>query len=250
MDTPDEPQQDPHTPLYGAAGESINRFGTELTRRTLIGAALALPIAAHAQAADDPVERAMRAMGGRELLARVTALRWYGKARISDAGRTVDMTLTSHVEPFGRVRTDSWLTLDSSTIRSMILTPEGGYVQRGQNSTPMDAAEALYHRQQYAVFSYLLLAQPGTNVTADAGRIAASHQGLPSIRFTLDSDGSIAAADYSVASPDGVGIIAEHIRFDGKLSDKGVNWPQQIIVLQNAMPYMTLTLDSFGVELA
>ena len=192
----------------------------------------------------------MRAMGGRELLARVTALRWYGKARIVDGARTLDFTVNSHVEPFGRVRTDSWLTTDTSSLRSMIITPEGGFLQRGETSIPLPPAQTLNQRQQYGVFGYMLLAKAGTTVTADAGRITAMRDGLPPIRFTLDTDGSLDAADYVVAAADGVGKITEHIRFDGKLSDKGVNWPQQIIVIQNGMPYMTLNLESFGVDLA
>lgn len=216
----------------------------------MLGALLALPVAAHAQAADDTVEHAIKARGGRELLARVKALSWTGTAHISGGVRMIDLTLRSHVEPFSNARTDSWLTTDTSSLRSMLLTPQGGYVQRGDATAPLPTPQALHERQQYAIYGYLLLVQPGVTLTSDAGRITASRQGLPPIRLTLDSDGMIDAADYVAAAPDGTGTIAEHIRFEGKLTDKGVNWWQRMIMLQNGMPYMTLTLESFAVELA
>jgi len=216
----------------------------------VLGAILALPVAAHAQTTDDAVERAIKARGGRELLARVKALSWSGTARIAGGDRMIDLTLRSHVEPCANARTDSWLTTDTSTLRSMLLTPNGGFLQRGDATTAMLPAQTLHERQQYAIYGYLLLVQPGVTLTPDAGRITASRPGLPPIRLTIDADGTIDAADYVVAAPDGTGTIAEHIRFDGKLSDKGINWWQRMILLQNGMPYMTLTLESFAVELA
>jgi len=216
----------------------------------VLGAISALPVAAHAQAADDSIERAIKALGGRELLMRVKALSWTGAARISVGNRMIDLTLHSHIEPFANARTDSWLTTDTTSLRSMLLTPEGGYMQHGNSASPLPAAQTLHERQQYAIYGYLLLVQPGVTLTPDAGRITASRPGLPPIRLTTDADGRIDAADYVVAAPDGTGTIAEHVRFDGKLSDKGINWWQRMILLQNGMPYMTLTLESFAVDLA
>lgn len=185
-------------------------------------------------------------MGGRILLDRVKALRWTGTARVESGGRVLDIAVETRVEPFVRARSKTRLA-GTANARTLILEPEGGWVERNGTRTPLPAAQVEHERQQYGLYGYMLLVRAPTRVVGD--HLLTERPGLPPATLLLEGD-AVMAADYVVASPDGNGTIAQRFLLEGEMNDQGIRWPQTITILQNDKPYFTLDLESFAVELA
>jgi hypothetical protein len=207
-----------------------------------------LPIAARASVfpAPDLLDRAIEAMGGRTLLSRVKALRWTGTATIEAAGRTLEIEVSTRVEPFVRARSETRLA-GTKDVRTLIIEPDSGWVERKGTRTPLPPAQTTHERQQYGLYGYMLLVRAPTRVAGD--RLVAERRGLPPVTFLMEGDW-VTAADYAVASPDGASTVQQRFLLEGELSDQGIRWPQTITILQDGNPYFTLDLDSFAVELA
>jgi hypothetical protein len=185
-------------------------------------------------------------MGGRTVLARVKALRWTGTARVESGGHVLEIEVNTRVEPFVRARSETKLA-GTTDVRTLILEPEGGWVERNGTRTPLPAAQTEHERQQYGLYGYMLLVQAPTRVLGD--RLVAERPGLPPATLLLERD-SVMAADYTVASPDGSGTIAQRFLLEGEMRDHGIRWPQAITILQNDKPYFILDIEDFAVELA
>jgi len=219
-----------------------------MSRRALIAGALALPVAARAGGfAPDLLARAVAAAGGRALLNRVKALNWTGIARVMAGEKTLEIVVKTRVEPFVRARSDSFLLNRPATARTLIIEPDGGFVERAGVRTPLPERQTRHERQQYGIYGYMLLTQAPAWV--EDGGIRSERPGLPPIRFLTEGD-YLAAADYIVSSPDSDGTIAQRFVFEGEMPDKGVHWPQTISIFQNDKPYFILDLQTFSVELA
>jgi len=215
----------------------------------MIAVALALPIAAKATVppGDDLLARALTAAGGRERLARVKALHWTGTAQVTLPGRSLLLEVKTRVEPFVRARSQSWLAGKPETARTLVIEPDGGFVERDGTRTPLPPRQTVHERQQYGLYGYMLLALAPTR--AEGEGLVAERPGLPPIRFLLEGD-YLAAADYEVASPDSVGTLRQRILLEGEMPDKGIHWPQTITILHDDKPYFILDLQTFSVDLA
>jgi hypothetical protein len=178
MDTP-EPAQGSSAPLYGGRGARINR-------RTLLGCGVLLPIAARASVFGPPdlLERAIVAMGGRTVLARVKALRWTGTARVESGGQMLEIEVNTRVEPFVRARSETKLA-GTTDVRTLILEPEGGWVERNGTRTPLPAAQTEHERQQYGLYGYMLLVAVPPPGPCSAIGLVAERPGLPPDRRLL-----------------------------------------------------------------
>lgn len=215
----------------------------------MIGCGLLLPVAAKAAwpAEEDLLARALKAAGGRDRLARVKALSWAGHARVPTPTTTLELEVETRVEPFLRARSRSWISGRPETARTLLIEPEGGFVERGGTRTPLPARQVAHERQQHGLYGYMLLAQAPTRVEGD--RLVARKAGLPPVRFRMEGD-YLVAADYAVTSPDSDATIAQQILLEGEFRDKGVRWPQTITILHDNKPYFELDLTDFTVELA
>jgi hypothetical protein len=185
-------------------------------------------------------------MGGKDVLSQVKALRWTGTAHVESGGRSLEIEVSTRVEPFMRARSETKLT-GTDDSRTLILEPEGGWIERNSTRTPLAAAQTEHERQQYGLYGYMLLVRAPTRVVGD--HLVAERPGLPPATLLLEGD-AVMAADYAVASPDGNGTIAQRFLLEGALEDRGIRWPQTITILQNDKPYFMLDLESFAVELA
>jgi hypothetical protein len=228
-----------------------------MARRMFLAAACAFPVAAKARGfggGKDLLSQAIDAAGGRPLLSRVKALNWTAHAQVflgdkapNPGARIIELGVRTRVEPFVRARSETWLAGKPETARTLIIEPDGGFVERGGQRTALPERQTLHERQQYAIYGYMLLAQAPTRLAGD--RLIAERPGIPPIGFRLEGP-YLAAADYEVVNPEGEGTIAERLLFEGALPDQGVHWPQTITILQNQQPYFILDLDTFSVELA
>lgn len=185
-------------------------------------------------------------MGGPALLARVKALQWTGLARVEAGDRTLEIEVDTRVEPFVRARSLTRLAGTSDT-RTLIIEPDGGWVERGGTRTPLPAAQTLHERQQYGLYGYMLLVQAPTRVAGD--HLVADKPGLPPVTLLMEGD-VVAGADYTVADPAGNGTVAQRFLLEGEMRDRGIRWPQTITILRDGKSYFTLDLDDFTVTLA
>lgn len=209
---------------------------------------MAMPLVARAgEFAPDLLDRVISAAGGRALLARVKALNWTGVARVNAGDKTLNISVKTRVEPFVRARSETFLVGQPETARTLIIEPDGGFVEKGGVRTGLPARQIEHERQQYGLYGYLLLAFAPAHL--EAGRIVSQRPGLPPIRFLTEGD-YLAAADYTVSSPDSDGTISQQFIFEGEMPDKGVHWPRTITIAQNDKPYFILDLQTFSVDLA
>jgi len=217
-----------------------------------VAGALALPVAAKAGGfARDVLEQAIAARGGRARIARIKALNWTGKAIVAIADdKTLEIRVKTRVEPFGRARSESWIPASPDpTPRTMTIRPEGGFVDYKGIRRALPAAQTEHERQQYAIYGYMLYARAPAEFRM--GAITTQREDLPRMLWFPDGiTDDIQSGVYEVTNPEGTGIIEELITFSGDLVDKGIHWPQTIVIAQHQKPYFTLALDSFSVELA
>lgn len=185
-------------------------------------------------------------MGGRTLLSRVKALRWTGVATVEAGGRTLEIEVSTRVEPFVRARSETRLE-GTKDVRTLIIEPDSGWVERNGTRTPLPPAQTIHERQQYGLYGYMLLVRTPTRVAGDG--LVAERRGLPPVTFLMEGD-FVAGADYAVANPGGDGTVQQRFLLEGELSDQGIRWPQTITILQNDKPYFRLDLETFAVELA
>lgn len=219
----------------------------------MIAGALAMPVAAQArrfQGGNALLARAMKAMGGRELLQRVKALNWQATAEVHAGGHDTAIRVETRCEPFGIARSVSDLMQASSTLnaRTMTITASGGTLQRGRQTTALPAALAHHERQQYGIYGYMLLAFADTKVEGD--RLVAMRPGYPPARFGLDADARIVSAEYDVDAPAGGGTLRQRYQFADWTSDRGVQWPRLIMIFQNDSLFFSMRILRFSVELA
>ncbi|MGY4397869.1 hypothetical protein ACVWZA_003066 [Sphingomonas sp. UYAg733] len=248
MNTPGAPERGADPPLYGDGCRSINRAMCT-TRRTLLGGALAmLPAAAIGRGATiDPVARTAAAMGGQRLLDRVAAIGWVGGAEVVTPEKTLRLGIETRVEPFVRAHSNSWIMAEGvAKTRSLIIEPTGGWTERDGKRAALPAHQIRHEREQYGLYGYMLMRSP----TAAVGdRLLAAHPGLPPVSFETGQDGRLSAATYTVFAPDGGEVIQERFTFDGTVTDKGLRWPRRLRIAQNGVPFFTLFIDRFMVEL-
>lgn len=163
-------------------------------------------------------------------------------ATLRDGGRLI---LRTRVEPFIRARTTSWFEdARPESGRTLIVEPEGAWMEMRGERKPLPARQAAHERAQYGLYGYLLEAmQPGAPAHL-------SHAGLPPIDF-LHAGGRPISARYTVPDHASDGTIAQQIHFEGAVADGGVTWPGRISLgSPGALPedfHFRITIDSFTV---
>lgn len=222
-----------------------------MDRRTLVIGALA------ATASGSPgtlLDRAIGKIGGAEALRRVRSLHWRGRASVFAQDKRVDIGVSTQVVPFTWARSDSWLwSKGPAKTRSLIITPDGGWVERDGHRSPMPAPMLEHERAQYAVYGLMLLVSltdPGASGRSGArpNTLVARHRGAPDTVFGFDPDGRLSWATNSVPEADGRGVVPQQFTFAGHISDAGVRWPARLLIAQRGSPYFDLRIDTFRIN--
>ena len=201
----------------------------------------------------DPVERAMEAIGGRALLARVRSISWAGTAKVYAGGRAIDLGVETYLEPFVRARSDSWLVSEGrSAMRTLMIEDEHGFKVIEGMQSGLSPAVAINERQQFGAYGYMLMAGARWE-EMPRGVLRGSRTGFPPIDIRPGKDGRMLSADYAVLAPDEPDAdgkqIREYLRFAGTVTDKGVHWPQRLAIAQDNRPFFALSIDHFSVDL-
>lgn len=249
MGTPGQPDGSCSPTLYGESGGGINRGRFLIHRRALIAGAIAMPMVARAAAwpPGDLLERALMAAGGRDRLARVKALSLAGTMSFGDGPPKLSVGI--HCEPFGRVAVTTDILAASSRFneRTKVIDTKGGiiYDARGKR-TALPRAEAVHEHHMFGIYGYMLLTHAVTR--AEGGRLIAGHPDFPPIRFDVAADGTLLGADYAVVSADGKSVEDQRFVFEGRLNDKGINWPARMTIAHDTRLWLTIDFTNFSVK--
>src|SRR5262249_19771768 len=159
--------------------------------------------------------------GGQALLSRVRVLRWTGTAKVFAEPQTIEIGVSTMVQPFRAARSDTWLLSDGpDKRRSLTIEGDRGWTERDGARTPMPALMLAHERAQYALYGLMLLAplkDAGTLVVAvpgDPRRLVVTHRDAPTTILDFYDDDRLGSAHNAVPSPDEAGKqIAQDITF-------------------------------------
>ncbi len=222
--------------LYGEFPGVINRGASAISRRAVVAGALALPVAARAQAVNGEgsmLRLAMAAMGGRALLERVRAISWLEWGH-EPMGRRVRM------EPFGTVRVQGW----------MFALPETKWFEPREYppaAQPVSDPQETYSIQHFGLFSHMLLVHSA--IRERGRRLTAEHPGYSPAKFVFARDGKMLRARHDIIDRTGRHRVTRLIEFDGEVSDQGIRWPGSITIREGSDAPTGTNLGDFKVEL-
>ena len=187
---------------------------------------------------------------------RVKTLDWTGTAHVKAGDKTLSIDVKTHVEPYVRARSETRLT-GTSDLRTLIIEPNGGWVERGGARTPLPAAQVEHERQQYAIYGYLadvILAKADIAAKGDTSVLEIRHESDPWFRFKA-REGDTFVANYTVNAPDGSDLIDEVITCRDWRIGGALPWPYDIQLQQRPqktreLSFFALKIDAFTAELA
>lgn len=231
MDTPGQPERGLIQHLYGECPTRINHRRATMGRRALLAGALALP-APWARASRGMLERALQAMGGRQLIARVRAVSWVESRHLPIGARI-------RIEPFRLVRIQPW----------SFAPPKPGwdaprdYRAEDSRLTPMQMRVT----QDFGLFSHMLLLH--STVREEGHRLIASRPGYAPATLVFGRGGRLLRAferlyDFATRAP-----VLRHTEFEGEVSDQGVRWPARYSASSGGYAPNTISISEFKVEL-
>jgi hypothetical protein len=232
MVTPGQPERGYIPALYGESGGGINHGLSAISRRGVIAVALALPFAASAAN-----------------VRKVKALAWEGTALLTTGRKTLSIHVKTRVEPFVRARSETYLVDQGpASLRTLIIEPDGGWVERDGTRTPLPQAQAVHEREQYGIYGYLLHAG---ETGGEGTHLVAIRDGFPAFTYGAGPSGFPDAAEYEVSAPDGTGSIHEVIWCDDVVKGAPILWPKRITIEQPGQKpafRFELVIDTLSVE--
>ena len=160
-------------------------------------------------------------------------------------GRTLALHSRTQVElPLLQVRATSWIAEQGEeTARTMILAPDGAWLERGGTRSVLPNQLAIHERQQFAIYAWLIVVQQQRR---RPGRLALSAPPYPDIVFEIGADGYPTSAALTVDAPEpDRPRIAERVIFAGRIDSKGIRWPRRFDLAQDSKPYFSLDVDRF-----
>lgn len=201
------------------------------------------------------LDHAITAAGGADALQRAERLRWTGDAVVHAGGRDIALIVHSDIEPFGRVRSESWLRdAGPTSMRSMVFEEGGAFLERNGRREPMPETMARNERVQYGTYALMRLVtlretkvrirRSAPDAAGRAG-LEVDYPGLPHARLYFAADGRLASLVNTVPAPDGKGELAQRFEFEGLIESHGVRWPRTLCITQDGKPFFDLRLRSF-----
>ena len=227
-------------------------------RRLLLGAgALAasslLPFRPAEAAGESLLRRAVARAGGKDVLERVRLLTWDGEAVVHDGNRDIRIGMSTMVVPFITARSSSWpIAEGKAAARTMIITKDGGRVERSGMTAPLPATITVHERAQFAMYGLMLLqfdsGRAGIRRVASVHGLSGlrvDHPYAPKSRLYFESDGRLAEARNAVPGPIDGRPVHQHFYFSREQMPGPVRWPRTIRIEQGGRPYFELTLSRF-----
>ena len=89
----------------------------------------------------------------------VRILTWTGVGKVFPPGRILELGVSTTVTPFISARSDTWVLSEGrSSLRTMIIEPSGGWLERNGKREPMPELMLRQERQQFAIYGQMQLA--------------------------------------------------------------------------------------------
>lgn len=196
---------------------------------------------------------------------RVVSLSWQGTAKIYYGDSFLEFKVNTLVQPFGNVRSESWLSHEQpSTRNTLVLEGNGGYTETPGGRVALPQLQAAFERNQHAVFGYLLEPAalpvdpkakppkrrrndppppPPVDPMGQFSRVV-TRPGFPSATLYFNG-GRITTVDYQVDPPQTGAKVNERFTLTGAVASGSVVFPQKIVVTQDGRNYYELNISSF-----
>ena len=186
----------------------------------------------------------------------VRPLSWTGTGKVYPPGRVLELGVSTHLTPFVRARSDTWvLAQGPSTMRTMIIEPDGGWLMRGGNREPMPPAMLRQEREQFAIYGQMQMAMalmasaPPAAIRKGVFQVTIPARDANSVEtiFTFDASGRLVEARNAIDDIDTPGKrIEQRFRFSGEIVSNGLRWPRRMEMFHGSEPYFTLDIASFA----
>lgn len=180
-------------------------------------------------------------------------LQWQGEAVVHAGEQDVAIGVATTLVPFSWVRSKSWRLVDGpGKSRTMLITPEGGWVERGGRTEVLAPAFVAHERAQFAIYALMLLAPLADGRSklrrlADRGALRvleATHPLAPRTELLFEPSGRLAEALNRVPDPEGKAPIAQRFIFSEEAAMTApVRWPRELRIEQEGKPYFELRFD-------
>lgn len=168
-------------------------------------------------------------------------------------GRDIAIQLETEVIPFISAHSRSWPTAQGTAqARTMIITADGGWVERDGTRSSLPAPMVANERAQYALYGLMLLVPlmaPGAArpLPREGGLavIEANRPPAPPTRLYFEADGRLAEARNSVPNAEGGPALEQRFVFSREAMPGPVRWPRRLEIHQNGALFFELTLSRF-----
>jgi hypothetical protein len=185
--------------------------------------------------------------------AHVSSLAWTGIGKVFPAGQVLELGVSTSVVPFVSARSETWqLEKGRSTTRTMIIEPEGGWIERDGKREPMPADMLEQERQQFALYGQMQLAIAQASISrAFPRKIMIKGDGVRSVdtEFVFDARKRLVEARNEVTDHDAAsGKAAQVFKFSGEVKSNGLHWPRRMEMYRGTSPYFVLEISSFRAQ--
>jgi hypothetical protein len=182
--------------------------------------------------------------------ARARSLVWTGTGKVFPPGQVLELGVSTKVVPFVSARSETWqLNKGRLTTRTMIIEPEGGWIERDGKRELMPAHMLEQERQQFALYGQMQLAiAKASTSSASSQRITIKGDGAQSVdtEFVFDAHGRLIEARNEVVDRDAAsGKVAQLFKFSGQVQSNGLHWPRRMEMYRGTTPYFVLDISSF-----
>ena len=178
-------------------------------------------------------------------------LSWTGTSRVfPPGGDALQLGVSTTVDPFRSAHADTWLLSQGrSSLRSMILEPDGGWMERDGRRDPMPELMLKQERQQFAIYGQMQIALArAARKLPPSGEILVKGDGARSVdtKFQFSRAGRLMRAWNIVADSEKRGnMVPQEFRFSGEVRSNGLRWPQHLELMHGNAPYFTLDIRTF-----
>jgi len=201
------------------------------------------------------LERAIRAAGGEDALARSPVLAWTGSAVVHAGDHEIALVGEWTVQPPDMAISRTWPRDEGrSSPREISISSVSGTMTLGGRTSPMPQAMLAHERQQFGLYGIMrLLPLRDERVTLgplakDArGRrgLRAAKAGEPAVDLYFGPDGRLAALITTVRDPATGAAVREQIELEGSIEGAGIRWPRNLRINRDGAPYFDLSIETF-----
>ncbi len=167
-------------------------------------------------------------------------LSWSADAAVHDGARVIAIQSRTVLGTDGSVNSASWPVEqgEAKGLRRMIISADGGWIERAGTRLPMPADMLTEERQQFGF--YLELQQ--------AARWCDGQSGQQAVVATFGRTSFRCVRSRLTRAANWLGTVRQDFRLFGLWRDGGFVFPRRMELLHDGRPYFDMTVSRFGVR--